>query len=189
MAAMPAGSAVPWAPEDLPVAADELASWDYVVVEEVVDDVVLLRRWPWPVVDPLGRLLWPDGAEHDTDEAAVDLRLLTLQLYVPNRIARQPRCGDTFAAPRAAHAHWRSTHTGDLRALLGDAEVYDVSADAREAGKIAHQASTGAIRAAESAERESVDEVERALRQRAEQHLRPLRLGPPPDLSGQPRLQ
>jgi hypothetical protein len=60
---MPAGSAVPWAPEDLPIAADEVGGWSYVVVEEIVDDVAVLRRWSWPVVDPLGRLLWPEAAE------------------------------------------------------------------------------------------------------------------------------
>lgn len=186
MTAMPAGSAVPWAPEDLPIPADQLGSWDYVVVEELVDDVVLLRRWPWPVVDPLGRLLWPDGAEHDTAAAAVDLRLLKLQLYVPNGIARQPRCGDAFAA-HAAHPQWRRRRTDDLRSLLGDTEIYDISADAREAGKMAHQASTGAIRAAQAAERESVDEVQRTLRRRAEQQLRPLQLSPPPEFSPPPR--
>jgi hypothetical protein len=73
--AMPAGSSGPWAPEDLPIAADELGSWSYVVLEEIVDHVALLRRWPWPVVDPLGRLLWPEGAEHDSDDATVDLDL------------------------------------------------------------------------------------------------------------------
>jgi hypothetical protein len=180
MTAMPAGSAVRWAPEDLPIAADELGSWGYVVLEEIVDDVALLRRWPWPVVDPLGRLLWPEGAEHESDDAVVDLDRLKAQLYVPNRIEREPRCGDTFAAPRGAHDHWRGAHTNDLRALLGDAAVYDISADAREAAKIAYQASLGAIQPAVAADEQAQAEVERTLRRRVEERLPPLRISPLP---------
>jgi hypothetical protein len=178
MTAMPAGSAVPWAPEDLPIASEDLGGWSYVVVEEIVDDVALLRRWPWPVVDPLGRLLWPDGAEHDSGAAAVDLELLKAQLYGPNPIEREPRCGDTFAAPRGADERRRSKRVEDLRDLLGDA-VYDISADAREAAKIAYQSSLGAIQPAATADEDAQREVERVLRRRAEEQLRPLQLSPP----------
>jgi hypothetical protein len=152
---MPAGSAVPWAPEDLPIAADDLGSWNYVVLEEIVDDIALLRRWPWPVVDPLGRLLWADGAEHDTDDASADVDLLRVQIYAANGIERKPRCGDTFAAPPSVDLHWRETHTHDLRELLGSADVYDISADAREAAKIAYQSSLGAIQPAHAADDEA----------------------------------
>ena len=180
MTAMPPGTAVFWAPEDLPITADELDSWSYVVLEEIVDDLALLRRWPWPVVDPLGRLLWPDAAEHEQDAAAVDLELLKAQLYDANRIERAPRCGDTFAAPRQASQHWRAKHTNDLRRLLGDGDVYDISADAREAAKIAYQASVGAIRPARLADDEERSAVEHTLRRRAEEHLQPMQLSPPP---------
>jgi hypothetical protein len=187
--AMPAGSAVPWAPEDLPIAADELGSWSYVVLEEIVDHVALLRRWPWPVVDPLGRLLWPEGAEHDSQDATVDLDLLEAQMYRPNGIERQPRCGDTFAAPPSVDVHWRSTHTDDLRELLGNADVYDMSADALEAAKIAYQSSLGAIQPARAADEESLAAVERVLRLRAEEQLQPLRLSAPPGQARQARAQ
>ena len=187
--AMPAGSAIPWAPEDLPIAADELGSWSYVVLEEIVDEVALLRRWPWPVVDPLGRLLWPAGAEHDSDAAAVALDLLTAQLYAPNGIERQPRCGDTFAVPGGVDMHWRGTLTRDLRELLGDADVYDISAAAREAAKIAYQSSLGAIQPGRAADEESHAAVERVLRLRADQHLQPLRLIPPPEPARRARPQ
>jgi hypothetical protein len=180
MTAMPPGSSVPWAPEDLPIAADDLARWSYVVLEEIVDDIAVLRRWPWPVVDPLGRLLWPDGAEHESNAIAVDVELLTAQLYTPNKIQRQPRCGDTFAVQGDAvhHSHERSPH--DLRDVLGSHEMYDVSADAREAAKIAYQSSLGAIRPATAADDRSVAAVRGELNRRAEHRLRPLRLRRPP---------
>jgi hypothetical protein len=186
---MPAGSAVPWAPEDLPIAADELGLWSYVVLEEIVDHVALLRRWPWPVVDPLGRLLWPEGAEHDSQDATVDLDLLEAQMYAPNGIERHPRCGDTFAAPPSVDVRWRSTHTDDLRELLGNADVYDMSADALEAAKIAYQSSLGAIQPARVADEESLAAVERVLRLRAQEQLQPLRLGAPPGRARQARAQ
>jgi hypothetical protein len=178
--AMPPDSAVPWAPEDLPIAANELGVWNYVVLEEIVDDVALLRRWPWPVVDPLGRLLWPDGAEHDDEDAAVDLDLLKSQLYEPNKIQREPRCGDTFAAPPNID-QWRSPHANDLRELLGTADIYDISADAREAAKIAYQSSLGAIQPEDATDEESQATVEQTLRLREREQLQPLRLSPPPE--------
>jgi hypothetical protein len=189
MTAMPAGSAVLWAPEDLPIPADDLGAWSYIVLEEIVDDVALLRRWPWPVVDPLGRLLWPDGTEYESDDAAVDLELLKAQLYGPNRIEREPRCGDTFAAPRGADERWRSRRAEDLRDLLGAADVYDISADAREAAKIAYQSSLGAVQPEAVADEDAQREVERVLQLRAEVQLHPLRVSPPPQVAQQMRLQ
>lgn len=180
MTEMPPGSAVFWAPEDLPTAADELGSWSYVVLEEIVDDVALLRRWPWPVVDPLGRLLWPDDTEHEHDSAAVDLELLKAQLYDANGIERAPRCGDTFAVPLHAGEHWRSAHVNDLRRILGDEIIYDISADAREAAKIAYQASVGAIRPARATDDGARAAVEHTLQRRLEEQLQPMQLSPPP---------
>lgn len=187
MTTMPAGSAVPWAPEGVPMAADELAAWNYVVVEEIVDEMALLRRWAWPVVDPLGRLLWPDGTEHDTAEAAVDVRLLKAQLYRPNGIERQPRCGDTFAVPPHSTARWAG-HARDVRQLLGAAGVFDISADAREAAKIAYQASVGAIQPADAADQKARANVLRTLQTRAEHPLTPMRLSEPPQANGETRI-
>ena len=179
MTTMPPDSSVPWAPDGLPIAAAEFGGWNYVVLEEIVDDVAVLRRWPWPVVDPLGRLLWTDGAEHDSDAIAVDLELLKAQLYTANGLQRQPRCGDTFAAPRQARER-RDRRPRDLRTVFGDGPMYDVSADAREAAKIAYQASLGAIRPARDVGDTASAAVQTELERRALQPMPALLLNPPP---------
>ena len=78
MTAMPDG--VPWAPEGLPLDPEVAATWSYVVLEEIVDGRALLRRWPWPVVDPFGRLTWPGGSEHRTGSTTVAIAALRAQL-------------------------------------------------------------------------------------------------------------
>ena len=138
---------LPWAPEDLPVPGEVLLErWSYIVLEEQVDELVLLRRWPWPVVDQLGRLAWPGAAEHDTGAATIDIDVLRSQLYVPNELWRRPRVGDVFAAEHADNGagRWRNRHVADLRTLI-DGPIYDISADAREAAKIAFQAGLAPI--------------------------------------------
>jgi hypothetical protein len=125
----------------------------------------------------------------DSDGAAVDVELLKAQLYRPNPIEREPRCGDTFAAPRGGDQHWRDGSTEDLRDLLGDSDVYDISADAREAAKIAYQSSLGAIQPAQAADESAQRAVERTLGQRAEEQLQPLQLSPPPQVAEQMSVQ
>jgi hypothetical protein len=120
--------------------------WQYVVVEEVVGATVELLRWPWPLADALGRLFWEEDADERAMTAAVPLRLLRLQLYRPNDLVRRPRAGDTFAAKIGARAGgWGDeTAVGDLRTLF-PGPVYDVSADAREAAKLAYQGASSAV--------------------------------------------
>ena len=120
--------------------------WQYVVVEEVVGATVEMLRWPWPHADPLGRLFWADDADDRVMTAAVPQRLLRLQLYRPNDLVRRPRAGDTFAAKisRAAEGWDRATAVDDLAELF-PGPVYDVSADSREAAKLAYQGATSAV--------------------------------------------
>ena len=180
MTTIPFGRTVPWAPEALPIKANEFGQWNYVVLEEIVDEIAVLRRWPWPVVDPLGRLAWPGRMEHETDEIAVDLELLKAQLYTANGLQRAPRCGDVFAVPRVAN-HSRARRLRDLRDVLGTGRLYDISADAREAAKIAYQASVGAIRRAKDMDARSKEAVAAELQRRKRLgRLRPLVLSAPP---------
>lgn len=139
----------PWWPPSLHGAvrsAEKLRKeWQYVVVEEVVGATVELLRWPWPSADRYGRLFWEDDADDRVMSAAVPQRLVRLQLYKPNNLQRRPRAGDTFAARITATAGWdEDAPVDDLAAILPGA-VYDVSADAREAAKLAYQGSSAAV--------------------------------------------
>lgn len=181
MTTMPFGPTVPWAPEALHINRHEFGQWTYVVLEEIVDEIAVLRRWPWPAVDRLGRLVWPGGAEHDTDEIVAPLELLKAQLYVPNGLQREPRCGDAFAVQRVAGSHSRTRRLRDLRDVFGTGNLYDISADAREAAKIAYQSSVGAIQRAPDVDREARERVATELHRRKRlARLRPLVLGAPP---------
>jgi hypothetical protein len=177
---MPFGPTVPWAPEALPINRHEVDQWTYVVLEEVVDEIALLRWWPWPTVDRLGRLVWTGGTEHDTDAIAVDLELVKAQLYTANGLQREPRCGDTFAIQRVAGHHSRSRRLHDLRDVFGTGKLYDISADAREAAKIAYQSSVGAIQRAPEVDPVAKEAVAAELQRRKRPgRLRPLYLGAP----------
>ncbi|HST46343.1 hypothetical protein [Jatrophihabitans sp.] len=186
MTAVPPGSAVAWEPEDLPVPAEQLPGYGYVVLEELVGRLALLRRWPWPDVDQFGRLVWLGDSEQDSAAAAIDLELLHAQLYLPNRLRRRPRCGDTFAVQDAG-AGWPDTdrepgtepELADLRELFAGA-VYDVSADAREAAKLAYHAGLGAVPAAQKVDKRIRARQAETLQARAARPLRPLKVAAPP---------
>lgn len=180
MTATPPGSTVAWVPEDLQSQAEELAAFSYVVVEEMVGPLALLRRWSWPEVDQHGRLIWLEGSEHDSDAAAVTVELLRAQLYAPNGLRRRPRCGDTFAVRGWAESGGQAEHqVTDLRELF-TGSLYDISADAREAAKLAYHAALGAVPAAESVDEQVRAEQAKALRSRTSRQLRALRVAAPP---------
>jgi hypothetical protein len=183
MTAVPPSSTVPWKPEDLPLPAEELAASSYVVVEEVVGSLALLRRWSWPDVDQLGRLSWLDDSEYDSDAATVTIELLRAQLYTPSKLKRRPRCGDTFAVQGPAEAGWRAEEqVSDLRELFSGS-VYDISADAREAAKLAYHAGLGAVPPAEKVDEQIQAEQAKTLRSRAGRQLPPLKIVAPPRTS------
>jgi hypothetical protein len=142
--------APPWWPGTLRGAVRSagklLDDWQYVVVEEVVGSTVELMRWPWPRADSRGRLFWPTDAEEQVMTAAVPQRLVRLQLYRPNALLRRPRAGDTFAARISSAAPgWAGDRQVDDLADLFPGPVYDVSADAREAAKLAYQGASSAV--------------------------------------------
>lgn len=99
---------VPWQPEGLP-AAREVGDWRYVVVEELIDGLALLRRCSWPFADERGHLVWPDEAADATTATVI---LLQAQLYTPNGLRRDPRIGDTFAVVADRAGSWPD-HTED----------------------------------------------------------------------------
>ncbi len=136
---------VPWFPHSLHKYVDRAAElregWWYVVLEEVVDGTALLLRWPWPLADEKGRLLWPPGDDRLVEEAGIAVPVLANQLYRPNRLRRAPRVGDTFAVRQSDRAKWgASDPVDDVQVLFPDHAI-DVSADARVAAKLAYQGS------------------------------------------------
>lgn len=138
---------VQWAPGSLVAAAPgrpataaldaDGAGLSYLLVEEIVRGQAHLQRWPWPDVDRDGRLVW--AATRPLGDVVVPVDLLRWQLYQPQAdgLRRRPRAGDVFAVRWTAARSPRSRVT-DLRALF--TEAYDVSADAREAAKLAYLA-------------------------------------------------
>ena len=160
--------------------AEQLAGWSYVVVEEMVGSLALLRRWPWPDVDQLGRLTWVEDNEYDTDAAAVTIELLRAQLYTPSKLRRRPRCGDTFAVQSwTESAEQADEQVSDLRTLFTGA-VYDISADAREAAKLAYHAGLGAVPPAKRVDEQVLVDQARTLRSRAGRQLSALKIVAPP---------
>ncbi len=112
------------------------------VLEEIIDDVALLRRWEWPWADERGHLVWPQSEQQDCTTIAVGL--LREQLYKPSGLRREPRIGDTFAViAETAARHWPA-RTRNLRPLL-KGRVFDVSAEARLAARLAYQGSLAAV--------------------------------------------
>lgn len=168
--------AVPWQPDGLPTvtAVDDVAGWRYVVLEEIVDAVAVLRRWRWPLADERGHLVWP--AETQEDATAVPVELLQAQLYTPNGLQRTPRVGDTFAVVSDTAARWPA-RTLDLRTVLAGS-VVDVSAEARLAARLAYQGSLAAVRPTPGGLAAAVDvQVEQARRLPAPR----LTVGPSPE--------
>ena len=136
---------VPWFPSGLHKhvheAAELRAGWGYIVLEEIVDGVALLMRWPWPFADERGRLFWPPDDDLEAREASIPVGLLSEQLYRANRVQRAPRVGDTFAVHPLDGAGWDSPEpVTDVRELFPE-KVLDLSADARLAAKLAYEGS------------------------------------------------
>jgi len=134
----------PWHVLGLPPArsAAQVVGWRYVVLEEMIDDVALLRRWRWPVADELGHLFWADVAQQDCTTTPVGV--LRDQLYGPSGLRRAPRIGDTFAVIADTAARRWPPSTRNLRPLLSG-RVFDVSAEARLAARLAYQGSLAAV--------------------------------------------
>jgi hypothetical protein len=116
--------------------------WRYVVLEEIVDDVALLRRWRWPLADERGHLVWED--EEQLDSTTIPVASLREQLYRPSGLERSPRIGDTFAViTDSPSRRWRS-HAHNVAPLFSG-RVFDVSAEARLAARLAYQGSVAAV--------------------------------------------
>jgi hypothetical protein len=154
-----------WLPLSLREAGHTLESvgrLSYIVVDEIVDDVVTLAIHSWPVADAAGRVRFPnlENCRH----VAISLRVLQTQLY-RGWLARAPRLGDVFGAVltesaqrRLAvqdHVRWRR----GLHTLL-ETPIYDLSADARVVVKLAYYAAMAPVLAKKEVDRWGLAEKE-----------------------------
>lgn len=145
----------PWRPaaiEGVPT-----ARLRYVVVDEVFSGRAELGISEWPIVDPLGRLRFPQGGTLHIEVDARRMRSFLRQHRMPRKaVARELRAGDTFgfAVRSRALTDFVSTlessspsTTSEDRKLLDPATwgwlvppIYDVTAVAREAAKLSYYA-------------------------------------------------
>src|SRR5215213_2948555 len=126
-----------------------------------------------------GRQFWPAEKESDYKSAVTTRDLLRYQLYRPSRLQRLPRLGDVYAASHLGPGWATANLVTDVRQLF-DGELYDISADAREAAKLAYQgASAPALttRAASDLDRRLLSE---AASHRARLTAKRLKITAPP---------
>lgn len=169
---------VPWMPECIRKIVGDPAvlrrDWAYIVLEEIVDDTVELMSWAWPLADQNGRLFWPLGDERKIADASVPRTLLQAQLYTANGIERSPRAGDTFACPQGGPGWAQAGVVTDLR-LLFPANAFDISADAREAAKLAYEGALAAVQRGNPQD----PLLKAAERERLQTTVPPLEIAPP----------
>ena len=168
---------VPWVPRSLHEYVHDPGElreqWCYVILEEIVDGVALLMRWPWPLADEKGRLFWPREDDDQVREASIPVTALRRQLYQPGHVQRAPRVGDTFAVRRTDRPGWAAKDTvTDVAELFPD-HVIDVSADARVAAKLAFQGSLVPVVPREAVDPDLVHKAGAERRQLKARHLVP----------------
>jgi hypothetical protein len=154
------GALRPWLPECLPSQVrDRVTDLRYVMVDEVVGDLVTLTVTPWPVADEGGKVRFiaemaPTGAGH----LLVHRRELHDQLY-QGWLRRDPRPGDVFAAEVAAAVEDQLRRGADV-ALGKDLRlvtvlpgvVCDITNEARNLARLAFHAGMAGVQPMEQAE-------------------------------------
>ena len=152
----------PWMPDVIGRRSTE--ELRYAVVDEIFPGAILKRGSrtglaelsvsDWPVVDALGRLRFPGDEAIHIEVDAERLRLLRRRHRLPRKAAsRDLRGGDTFALLVEPHSlnsfhsriHPDETSSADRSRSLDPRTwdwlrlpVYDITADAREAAKLAY---------------------------------------------------
>jgi hypothetical protein len=124
-----------WVPKGLGRRKD-LASLAYVVIDELESSLVGLTVSPWPTLDPKGRLHFDLERSREVGATIAALKAFLAKHRTPRKVARRPlRMGDAFAC--------RVKEPLDDGELLEPERwmvppVTDVSAQAREASKLAY---------------------------------------------------
>ncbi len=143
-----------WKPEDLPAGIEVQPSDAYVVVDELIDDVLVLASSPWPVLDQVGRLAPPSQGATATSTSAYPVAVLQNTINEHRRRLSDP------ADPDISEVSDRPLRIGDVFSIRGFAAgdptawevVVDVTAQARTAAKIALYGAVAPITSKEEAE-------------------------------------
>jgi hypothetical protein len=138
--------------------AATLASYAYVVVDEIVGDRLGLAVAEWPGIDDKGRLAFAEDGSEIIGARRPDFEVFVRQNRIVMVIAatdaldpevaadlrdRELRIGDAFAIPRATleAAKERGDRDGADFAGLEPARIYDLTYEARQRAKLAASAS------------------------------------------------
>ena len=149
----------PWTPPCVPPdLLQDTARLSYLVVDEIVGDVVTLALAPWPVSDPLGRVRFPeDAVGAPAGHLLVHHRELRERLY-EGFMRRAPRVGDAFAAVLGEEVSRRLAASGevvlDRDTRLVEAlpsRIADLTAEARNVAKLAFYAAVAGVQLHEHA--------------------------------------
>jgi hypothetical protein len=149
----------PWNPPSLEGQSTE--GLRYLVVDEIVGGAVGLSLCEWPWLDAQGRLHF---SGHDASMLGAELgpfRDFLAEHRRPHGLAERPvRIGDVFAVRVKERALARLAASIDEKTRLEprvapeewlESPLYDVSADAREAAKVAFYAAVAPVVAADEA--------------------------------------
>ena len=149
-----------WLPGCLPAdVARRVSDFRYVMVDEVLGDLITVTVTPWPTADRVGRVRFTDDGEGATGRGhfLVHRRELHDQLY-QGWLRRDPRSGDVFAAEVAPAVEDRLKRGEDvaLDENLRLAEVLpgvvcDITAEARNVAKLAYYAGMAGVQQMEQA--------------------------------------
>jgi hypothetical protein len=133
----------PWLPPTLArrgFTADTVGTLSYVLLDEIVDDVVTFLVHPWPHADQQGRVRFADpGHPVELPASWAEVRR---ELYRRFR-RRDPRPGDVFACVVRPEVLRRPVSDGlvDVASAVAGGVVYDISAEARLMTKLAYYGS------------------------------------------------
>ncbi len=152
----------PWRPECLPdVMRADVERLRYIVLDEIVGDLVTLSVSPWPYADPQGRVRFdggPDRAEEPRHGHLLVHRTEIHDLLYDGWLRRGPRVGDVFAAEVdgdvAARLDAGEDVALDEHLRLGAAlpgAVCDITMEARNVAKLAFYAGVAGVQPHEQA--------------------------------------
>ncbi|MDQ3379563.1 MAG: hypothetical protein M3546_04475 [Actinomycetota bacterium] len=148
-----------WAPHGVP---RTIADFHYVVVDEIVGSSVGLALSAWPQLDGQGRLLFGTTDAYLVGSPRGELETFLSEHRLPEDLRERPlRIGDVFAVRVRPEALAEIVDELDEQQRLEpffapgswiEPPVYDVTADAREAAKVAFYAAVTPTLDAEEAE-------------------------------------